>query len=344
MEVENNPYKQFQVGNRLDFTIHTLNPDGAITDHDKSVVIEAVKGGGFFGLVPIPKDEDYVIKTSLPDPWHEFWRGINWGFRQFPSQVSETAAQLDHLSMNLIHDAIPVLTNGFVYTPRSLGYTGLSSGFAQVIEKLDGRGPRYDNDQDEYNGFRNIQTELTYVCLRLGLEQAGQLHPKNIFAMANLWKNPEQQRWEWVDTLPAIKHTGFVWPLFYFPFHGELRNYFNPETHEITFNKIHSDLFLEEIQRQRHLFTDNAYQRIIDNLNLYDNLWRKRQSEGETKRDILGTLRAGYESGRQFLPKALVKTAKGLISPIRIIVDQNYRNSLTLNGVEEAAKQKIIRF
>lgn len=341
MKVEN-PYRQYSAGDRINFTLHTVSPNGLVTCERKEAEIQRVRDGGFFGRVLIPKDKPFIIKTSVPDPWHDLWRRVNWGFREFPSQMSETQARLDHMSMNLIAGVLPILTNGKYYAPRSLGYTYFNNGFAQVIEKLDGRGPRYDLEKDEYSEFRQAQRELTDLILNLGLEQAGQIHPRNPFAMANIWKNQGTDRWEWLDTLPAIRHTVFVWPLFYFPFHRELRNYFCPETGDITFNKIHTDLFLNEIQRQKHLFTEDIYQRLLDNINLYEQLWQQKRAEGESSQDIPGTFRAAFESGKQFLPKVLSKVVRGIVSPIRIIVDPHYRNRLVLNGVEQAFEHNLI--
>ena len=339
-----NPYKQFWPGQRLPFTLHTLNPDGSICSSDKQVEIAAIKGGGFFGRVLILKDEDFVIKTSVPDPWHDLWRRVNWGFKDFPSQVSETQARLDHLATNLIADVVPVVTEGKFHSPHSRGYTRLANGYAQVIERAHGREPRYDVGEDEFSKFRWTQEDLTGVGLNLGLEQIGQVHTDNPFGMANIWYEPETSRWAWFDTLPAIRHTGWVWPLFYFRFHKDIRNWFYPNSNEVTFNKIHSDLFLQEVQEKRHLFKDDVYQKVLENLNLYQQLWEERQAEGKTKKNFRATTTAAFESAK-VVPQILLN-GRGIKTGVRAIFDANLRraivNNTILAGTKKAFEEGVI--
>lgn len=342
---ENNPYKQFFPGQSLAFTLHTLNPDGSVCLTDKHVEIDTVRGGGFFGRVLIPRDEEFVIKTSVPDPWHDFWRRANWGLRNFPSQVSETQAKLDYLATNLIADALPIITDGRFYAPHSFGYIRLPNGYAQVIERVHGRGPRFDTADNEYEKFRQTQPILTSTGLNLGLEHTAQIHTDNPFGMANLWKDPENEKWIWLDTLPAIPHTGWVWPLFYFRFHKDVRDWFYPKTNEITFNRVHSDTFLEEIQRNKGLFDRYVHQQVLDNLNLYQQLWEERQLQGKTPRNFRALGLAALESGK-VIPETILGIGRTLKTTVRAIFDANLRrilvNDLVLAGTKKALEEGVI--
>lgn len=341
-----NPYKQFSPEQRLSFTLHTLNPDGSICLSDRQVEISTVKSGGFFGRVLIPKDEDFVIKTSVPDPWHDLWRRVNWGFRDFPSQVDETQATLDYLTSNLIADVLPVVTNSKFYAPHSLGYTQLPNGYAQVIERLYGRPPRYDNNENEFEQFRHAQRELTKLGLEIGLEQVGQVyrrdHLSNPFGMANSWKDAGNGRWIWLDTLSAIPHKGWIWPFFYFRFHKEIRRWFYPSEsgHQgITFNRIHTDHVLKIIKRERHKFTDQAYQQVLDNLNLYQQLSTEQSGERHQNRNYGAAIVAALEIIRDQIPKPFQFIKNAIVTPFRLIWNPNIA---ALAGVEQALKSGII--
>ncbi|MDO8639502.1 MAG: hypothetical protein Q7R53_01120, partial [bacterium] len=96
-----NNYQEFSAGQKISFEIKSVQPDGPVSSFLEEAKIADVKGGGFFGRVLILEDKPYVIKTSLPDSWHHFWREINWGLKPFPAHNSETAARLEHLSTKL---------------------------------------------------------------------------------------------------------------------------------------------------------------------------------------------------------------------------------------------------
>ncbi|MBI4100362.1 hypothetical protein HY439_01340 [Candidatus Microgenomates bacterium] len=214
-----NPYGEYLTGDEIKFSLQTLQSDGSLRSCDQRIVIRDVRGGGFFGRVIIPEDGGYVIKTSCPDSWHHLWREVNWDFKPFPARVFEIDAQLEHLSTRLIHQVLPRLSGGKFRSPDSFGYTDLPNGFAQVVEKMEGRGPRFDLPKNEFLEFRQAQEELTDLALRLGLEQAGQIHPENPFGMANLWKEKDGHGFIWLDTIPAIPHNGWIKPFFHFKFH-----------------------------------------------------------------------------------------------------------------------------
>lgn len=344
--VEKNPYKQFRPGQSLSFTLQTLNPDDSDCLSDKQVVISAVKGGGFFGRVLMLECRDDVIKTSVPDAWHDLWRRVNWGFRDFPSQVDETQAKLDYLATNLIADTLPILTDGKFQAPHSFGYALLPNGYSHDLEKMHGRPPRYDTDDDEFSQFKQAQEELTALALEMGLEHGAQVYrtdkSTNPFGLANLWRDPEKNCWIWLDTLPAIPHKGFIWPLYHFRFHKNVRDWFYPAEdgqQEITFNRIHTDKFLDFIGKQRYKFSDEEYQRVLGNVEVYEKLWQERNSQQPSSRNFAGAIRAVTEVVTDQIPKPLALIKSAVTTPLKTILNPEW---LALDGVEEAFQAGVI--
>ena len=336
------PYRQLNEGEILSFTLYVPEPDGSVTTSYEEGIIESIKGGGFSGRVYLLKNKPYVLKTSVPDAWHDLWRRINWGFMDFPAQVDETQTKLDHLSTNLIADTLPVLTDSKFLAPYSLGYTELSNGYAQVVERMQGRPPRYDTGNNEFVEFKLAQWTLRQTAYDLGFEQAGQIHEKNPFGMANLYFDPENQRWIWLDTLPAIPHKSWVWPFFYFRFHKDVRDWFYPPEsgpQQITFNRIHTDRLLHYVTTHRHRFTDEVYQRVMDNINHYEQLLKESQLQPEPVRNFRGVATASVEIVHDVIPvisSKILDFAKGFV---KIMMDPN---RIILQGVRNAYNQGIV--
>lgn len=341
------PYRQFKIGELLRFPLYTPNPDGTVSVRQEEAIIEAVKGGGFVGRVLILKDKPYAIKTSVPDAWHDLWRRINWGFRDFPSQVDELENKLNVVSSNLIADVLPSLTNGRFIAPHSFGYTRFPNQYVQVIEKMAGRPPRYDTQDNEFAEFQQAQEELTVIGLEIGLEHSAQVYKlgslTNPFGMANLWKNPECNQKIWLDTLPGIPHKGWVWPWYRFRFHHDVRNwfYYPPKlgSQEITFNRIHTKRFLETISKRRHKFTDELYQQIFDNLHLYEQLWAEKQSQPIPSRNFGGAALAVGNVIVEQIPKPLNLVKNTITTPFKVIFNPN---RLALAGMEQAFQAGVI--
>lgn len=337
------PYRQFSEGDNLWFTLNRLCPDGSLATQECDARIEAIKGGGFFGQVLLLRDHPFILKTGIPgDPWHDLWRRVNWGARDFPYQVNELDAQLGQVTTDIIHETVAPITQGRFYAPRSFGYTRLPGTFAQGVERLYGRPPRYDNHQGEFRLFRQAQVEITEVAYKLGLEHVGQVHTDNPFAMANLWWNESFNRWEWFDTLPAIQHTGWVWPLFYFRFHHQIRQRLNPDTRGVTFDRIHTDMYLETVRKNEGLFNGEVLERIQDKVALYESLMRKRENEEESPRNFKGLADAAKKSASGF-GEAIVGSAKGaIVTPVRILTDSTYIDKLVLGGARKALDTGIL--
>lgn len=336
---ERSHYRQFTKGQDLCFTLNRLCPDGSLVTQEHNVQIEDVRGGGFFGQVLLFPELPFVLKTAIPNPWHDFWRRLNWGARDFPAQVSELEAQLGSVKTDLIHEAVGSITEGRFYAPRSYGYTPLPGTFAQAVERLYGRPPRYDNHDNEFARFRQAQAELTGVAYMLGLEHVGQIHPDNPFAMANLWWNPDSKQWKWFDTLPAIPHTGWVWPLFYFGFHRQISQTFFPDRGDISFDRIHTDMYLKTVWNNKGRFSGEALRRIQDNISLYEALMQERAHEEKRPRNFAGLGSAAKESAIDFGQAAVVGAKEAFLAPIRIIrilTDPTHTKELVLAGANRA--------
>lgn len=346
-------YKEYQPGDTLAFTLNTLDPNGALTTSDKEITIKEVRGGGFFGKVLIPQEDvGFVIKTSLPDPWHHFWRIVNWDYRDVPARTSEKQTQLEHLATRIIHNSLPILTDGKFKSPSSFGYTKLATGYAQVVEKMNGRGPRYDLSENEFVAFQQAQQELLELGFSLGLEQVGQIHPDNPFAMANLWYEPETGSFIWLNTTPAILHKGFIWPFFRFDFHYDIRRKFRSEAP--TFNRIHTDHFFAALYRNRHKFTPDLFEQIKTDLRLYRKIWGDVQEENNES-DRKAAMEAFGEFAKEalterFVFKMLADSAfrrEKIEILARLIKDPEYRtlfynDNFVLRGIERARRDRII--
>jgi hypothetical protein len=240
--------KHYQTGDILRFEVNRYPSDTPITYEDE---ILAVAGGGFYGTVLI--FEDYVVKTAQPDAWHHLWRMLNFRSPLFPPQAEEASARLDHLSMQIIHLIVPHYTKGELVAPASSGYTWLDGlGYAQVIERMIGHGVRFDveGQNDRLNAMRDTIWDLG---VEMGIEHAAQVHPKNPFGKPNIWIG-QDELFIWLDTLPAIPHTGFVLPAFYFAFHKEVREKIGDG--ELTFNRIHTDRIRKTLKNRPELFAD----------------------------------------------------------------------------------------
>ena len=267
----------------------TFNITGIESPKDISYegIVEDIRGGGFCGkalLFP-----DCVVKTTEPDPWHLLWRRVNrlasHGSVIFPPQVAETAAQLDSLSTRIIHKTVPYLTDGQVVSPNSFGYTQLESlGFAQVVERMNGRGAKFDASLGESAKFKQIRQRIWDLGITMGIEQAAQVHPENPFGKPNLW-TIDGEKFIWLDTLPAIPHTGFVLPAFHFGFHQDVKQRIG--NGDLTFNRIHTDKFRLAIRTNAELIPASALDELDFYTSLYDEVWESSKEELHNEKQVL---------------------------------------------------------
>lgn len=352
-----NPYKEYLPGDNLAFTLKTLRPDGSIEETEKEITIAEVKGGGFFGRVLIPEEESFVIKTSLPGPWHHFWRVINWDFGDLPARESERQIQLEHLSGRIIHETLPVITDGKFKAPGSLGYTTLATGNALILEKMHGRVARFDTKDDEPKKFVDTQHALTKFGFAFGLEHAGQVHPDNPFGRTNVWYDPVDNTFIWLDNNAAMPHTGFVWPGFYFSFHDDVRKRFygkNFPNHPPTFNTIHTARFFAELYNNRSKFPPEVFEEVKGDLRLYRKLWEQAQTEPvviDRKRAVEALVNTTREIFTENVVYNLLSNTdyrrEKLETIVRLIKDPDsrtlfYNENFVLRGIESARKDGII--
>ncbi len=330
-----NSYHLYAPGDQFQIDIKYLSAGGEQASESKVVNVADVRGGGFFGKVLILRGEGFVIKTTQPDPWQHFWRIVNWDFKPFPAQQDELSAQIEHLSTQIIHLTLPIVSGGKFYSPRSIGYTLLANGFAQVIEKMSGRGPRFDKAGNEYELFRQAQSELATIALSLGLEAVGQIHPDNPFSMANLWLDESRNRFVWLDTNAAIRHTGWVKPIFYFKFHKRIRNEFGGK--ELTFNKIHADRFRATLKRKQGEFDEKIYAMIMNYLDLYERLWNRRKVRHENQSfDVENVFLVLRQLALNIVPGIVHALRKTLMCPMQLVFKSRFGHQLRLQSALQA--------
>ncbi len=313
--------QEYKVGEPLVFFLQQLRPDGTVDVQPQHVTINDIKGGGFFGRVLFPKDKDYVIKTTTPESHlKEFLRYANWGLKEFPSRVSEDAAQLDYLSVNLMHDTLSVFSKGKFSTPGSLGYAELPNGYAQLIEKVSGRGPRFDCGENEYARFKVDQAELAELLYESGFEQGAQVSQDNPLGFPNYWWNDDLNQGIAMDNLAAfrLKPTlGFV----KFGFHQDAKDRFYPDNPRgVPYNRVHTALLRQKMEKFKDRFNESQYNRILGNISLYE----EKQLEFETKfkpewaignaakAAALGAGETAYNTGKSLGSKA-VNTVGGSV-------------------------------
>ena len=251
------------VGKQLTFDVYQYESAYPISI---TATIEGVKGGGFYGQVLL-LDNDTVLKTAQPDGFHELLRLVNWNLEPFPPQHLKEAARLDHLAMNIIHKVVTRVTQGRITTPKSYGYTHLPGvGYAQVIERIHGRGARFDTKENENDEFRNIRHLLWALSVEAGFEHGGQVHPDNPFGKPNLRKQ-DDGTFIWLDLLPAIQHTGFVLPFYYFRFHKDIRT--SLAAGSMTFNHIHTDTLIQYLRHYQKDFTQEEMKDLMTDIIVY---------------------------------------------------------------------------
>lgn len=336
-------YNEYSIGKSLDIALHTLHSDGSLHIQNDQVIVEKIGGGGFFGRILFIKDRQYVVKTPLPDPWHHLWRTVNWNLMEFPSQYEELMAQTEHVGSRIIHTVLPIITEGKFHSPESLGYAQLPTGYTQVVERMEGRPPRYDLERNEYNEFREAQKELTHLAFDLGLEQVGQIHEDNIFGMANLWRDEKNNRWIWLDTIPAIPHRKFVWPFFYFSFHTDIRNQLN--VGKLTFNTIHIDTLVKYIKDHSKFFTNEQFNQLLLDSRLYEELLEDQKKLSHRHAVTPAAIAFGnvVGDGAKFVAKAPFKLAnKAVIEPIHTVFDKQYRVEPIIKRLEKSLELGLI--
>lgn len=326
----------------FDYNIHTILPNGQIITKDKRSVIEEERAGGFFGYARILEDENAIVKGTQPrSRVRKFTRIANWRFHEFPSQVNEQAAQMDFLTSKLLHLVLPTLSEGRFYSPDAVGYTKLNDGYAQVLEKVKGRGPIYLEGMADYEKFKAVQKEMRELEYRQGFEHGAQIDEENPLGLPNLWRDDKNSRWIHMDTLPAFQHVP-TFGIFKFPFHQKARDHFYPDSDTVTFNKLHTDAFIAEIKAQGNKFEPQKLKKIIDYAELYKTIRTefeltyhpKLQVKEALKQFTLGSAEIGADIIKGTAAKA-VDSVWGIINPYR-------QQEQIFEGMEKAKAEGLI--
>jgi len=277
-----------------DFTISSLSSDGMQRDYFEHALLTDKKGGGFYGNVyftegglqnEMGEPLDYVVKTTETGPFHTFLRDLHWK-ESFPSNSNLFAAQLDHLSMRMLHRIIPFAMGGTVVTPDSYGYGLTGNGYVQFIEKMKGRIPHLG---EESHRLQDIRKKLFNVCVEIGAEHGGQIHPDNPRGKPNLWVDPNDPLNApiiWLDLTPAIQHKGrALW--FKFPFHHDMKERFGGE--DITYNRFHTDRLRAYVAEHAYEWEPEAMSEVLGYADVYDQVWEQyvesRRAKTEQEKD-----------------------------------------------------------
>lgn len=304
-----------------------------------------IAGGGFYGQVIIPLKKDYVVKTTRPDTTRELMRLLNWGLYPFPSQVDKNAAELDHLSTSIIHTVVSRTTEH--YAPFSLGYTHIKGlGFAQVIERINGRPLRYD--LGEYEPFKRAQESLKGTGFKYGFEQSGQPHQDNPFALANLWWDLDRKSIIWLDTLPAMPHKP-VFGVVPYGFQTDVRKQFYGDDYlryPPTFNTIHTDLTRQAVEHDRSAYDKTTYTELMRELELYDQIQVDFKSSYHPKKQVKQALELAFalsgELGIDILKKPIPKILSGIIDSLKIAFTSQGQRDAALSGIRKAYAGNLV--
>lgn len=334
-------YQNYRAGQQIRYWVASFSPNSGVIGHNyEESVVSKVSSGGFYGQYLHLEGKDYGIKITYPTPMHRILRHLAWGFKDFPPQVFEAAAREDHLAINLISDILPVVSNGKFSSPKSFGYTILPTGFSQLIEESHARPPRF-NPVNEFYKFRKAQRQLTALAFDLGLEQVGQIHSDNPFAMANLWYDDATDQFVWLDTLAAFKHEP-LFRLLRYKFHREIREEFcNDPSKQVTYNRIHTDIFRNYIASFEDKFDPAVYKRVMRNLNLYDELLAAKESLEQVKRTFKPVLISGGEVVKE-MPGKVWDKLKGVWDLGAAVFHPGIRRRLVFEGLEEARERGLV--
>ncbi len=259
-------------GEPFDFVSKQVTSQG-IVEQPISEPVEHITGNGFFGSVIVLPDS--VIKTTTPDALHEALRVLNWDI-PFPSRAFESAAQLDYLAGRILHQAVPIFTDGQVHTPQAHGYVRVSRelGYGQHAERTYGRGTIFNDGGKENAKIRQARQELWGLVTTLGSEHVAQVHPNNPFGKPNLWLAQDGSI-IWHDYLPAFRHTAHVRPILNFGFHDDVRKTFG--SLGPTYNRIHTSMLRKSLEERSNRISFEDFDGLTEAMELYDDASKRYQ-------------------------------------------------------------------
>jgi hypothetical protein len=177
------------------------------------------------------------------------------------------------------------------------------------------------------------------------LEQAGQIYRDdavvNDFGLANLWFDDTAGQFVWLDTLAAFKHKK-IFGFLRYEFHEALRKHFYPDTPDrVTYNRIHTDLFRSSIAPLEHIFDPEVYKRVMENLDLYEDIVAAKDPEECTKRAIKPAVINTKDVVKE-VPGKLYKKAIGAFELGAAIFSSKIRRKLVFEGIEEARATGLV--
>lgn len=346
-EKPRNRYKEINPGEKRELKIHNYFSDGSSRFHSETTVVKDVNEGGFVGEVLTFEDKPFVEKTTQPRrPLKRFLRAINWDYLPFPAQTNELDARIQHITVRIIHNVIFYASKGKFYAPDSYGYAQTpGGGFSQLVERVEGRPTELRKEKDDTGEFKKAQEELTELCDELGFEQMGQIHPKNPYGMQNLWFDPENNRFIWIDTIPAIPHRGKV-KLFFggvginFDFHKDIVRRFGGK--RVTFNKIHTDRLVAFVLNNKKMFPPSVLSDIMSDIKIYADLWKEKEDQELPQPNKEEAIAALKEVGEN-IGRAILKFIPDRINTLRrVITDPNFVDEILLSGVKEGRKLNLV--
>ncbi len=336
---------KFHPGENLQLLLKRLSPNGHITEELLQFRVARKLEGGFYGDAVFPEHKRFLMKTTYPSsPLKYFLRAANWGGEKFPSQVSELAAQLDHLSMDLVSDILPIYTDGEFVSPRSYGYVHLPNGYAQIVEQMEGRGPKYNTEDDEPELFWEKRRKLRQIGYALGLEQIASIDEDNPFGMPNIWYNEQEDVWIWLDPLPAMLLRPTL-GVFRFKFHQKtLNQFYDPpiQPNIVPFNKIHTNLMMAEVETNKSKFDpkklDEIRQKIILYENLRDEFERTYTPEHEYGKMVSKLFQHGVHASLK-IPATFIGK---VLNILRGFVDFDHQVRMVFSAMEKAHDRRLV--
>ena len=330
----------------LGLIIRTLTPDGEVVTRNEHITVGKRLEGGFFGQVIFPEDKDYVIKTTEPkDPLRKFLRYANWDFRKFPSQVCEDAVKLDYLSVNLKHDTLPTFSRGLYSTPGCLGYTEIGSNYALLLERVNGRGPRFHTNVPEYGIFKGDQLAASETLYNAGFMEGAQIDPENPLGLANFWwdlSEDDVRKGIVMDNLAAFrmrKTLGVIG----FGFHRKVQSRFKlPNEKDVHYNQVDVSRLRQRMELYKKDFIPEEFDRISQNIDLYESLRAQFDTSYKPELAIGESLGAFTEASGEIAKKLVVGGGKKIVEKAVSLVHPESQREAVLSGVTKAHAHNLI--
>jgi hypothetical protein len=285
-----------EVGQTLEFTSVSHGVDGVVS-RDHFDVVEGLAGGGFRGKVIVLPDS--VLKTGITTPTKKFLRELNGAIPDFHPASSPLYANLDHIASRALFTVVEAIGEGDITMPEPLGFVDLgSSGFAQHIERVNGRVASFLDDGEENRKIDSARHFIWEVIgKQFGFEHSAQVHPKNPYGRPNLWIG-ENGKVIWLDFLAAFPLKGRALPNpKIYEFHKDAQNVFG---HDRPMDGINIEMFRRALKNYRSLFSDVQLEKLDMLLPVYESIsvdLNKQKVVRAEKNSVFGNLAHISKSG-----------------------------------------------